>query len=171
MLVLPPGADRTHVAAVRALVDRHGHDRGALLAVLQEIQHRYGQVDDLAMQVVADELGVAPVDVLGVATFYSFLRGTHGTHVLRVCRTLTCAMAGATAVGARLASELGVPMGSTTPDGSVTAEWVHCIGQCDRAPAMLVDDEAVGDLTPGGVAAIAAAVRATGTRGSPRAPG
>ncbi|MDQ0374611.1 NADH-quinone oxidoreductase subunit NuoE family protein [Cellulomonas humilata] len=160
MLNLPPEADPAVAAEVDSLVAEHGRDRGALLPVLQEVQRRHGEISDLAVQVVADRFGVPPVDVLGVVTFYRFLAGRRGRHVVRLCRTLSCAMAGADDIGARLERELGVPMGGTTDDGAVTVEWVHCIGQCDRAPAMLVDDDAVGDLDGDRAAETVAAVRA-----------
>ena len=160
VFVVPPDADPAVIADVDELVAQHGRDRSALPALLRGVQRRHGGVGDLAVQVVADRLGIPPVEVLGVVSFYTFLRGTRGRHVVRLCRTLSCDLAGARAIGARLESELGVPMGGTTPDGAVTAEWVHCIGQCDRAPAMLVDDEASGDLTPETAAAVVAAVRA-----------
>lgn len=160
MLTLPTDGDPAVTASIDSLVAEHGRDRAALLPLLQEIQARHGEISDLAVQVVADRLGVPPVDVLGVVTFYRFLGGRRGRHVVRVCRTLSCAMAGAREIGERLERELGVPMGGTTDDGAMSLEWVHCIGQCDGAPAMLVDDDACGDLDGDRAAAAVTAVRA-----------
>ena len=100
-----------------------------------------------------------PADVLGVVSFYSFLRGGESehvpstdddgapTHVVRLCRTLSCELAGAAAVAEQLRHDLTEREGRPgAPE--VRLELVHCIGLCDRPPAMLVDDLAVGGVTP-----------------------
>ena len=159
MLTPPRGSTPELVADVDALVAEHGPGRDAMLPVLLAIRRRHGAVDDAAMQLVADRLGIPPVEVLGVVTFYSFLRGGPARHVARLCRTLVCELAGAPSIAARLERELGVPAGTPTPDGEVMVEWVHCVGLCDGAPAMLVDDEAVDRLTPDAAAAVVARLR------------
>lgn len=153
MLTLPPAvaaAEAGLVALVDDLVARHGRDRSALVPVLTAIQAERHEISDLAMQLVADRFGVPPVDVEGVVTFYAFLGSARrGTHSVRVCRTLSCELAGAAALTERLAADLGVAApGGTTSDGTATLELVHCIGLCDHAPAMLVDDVAHVDLDP-----------------------
>lgn len=154
------------IAAIDALVDRHGHDRGALLPILQDLRAERGEITPLAMQVLADRLGAAPSEVQGVVTFYSFLGvEARGRHVVRLCRTLSCAMAGAHEVAAALEAELGIPVGATTPDGLVTLEWANCIGLCDTPPAALADDVAVRRLTPDRVGEVVAALRAAGGTG------
>lgn len=156
-----PPADATPdlIADVDALVGAHGRDRASLLPVLQALRRRRGEITDRAMQLVADRLGVPPVEVQGVVTFYSFLHGESARHVVRLCRTLSCELAGAPGVAERLEAELGVPAGTPTPDGTVVVEWVHCVGLCDGAPAMLVDDRAVDQLTPDGASAVVTRLR------------
>lgn len=158
-MLTPPVADPALVADVDALLAEHGADRSALLPVLAEVRRRHGEISDAAMQLVAARLGIPPVEVLGVVTFYSFLHGGSARHVVRVCRTLACELAGAPDVWARLEDELGVPAGVATPDGAVVVERVHCIGRCDHAPAMLVDDRALDDVTPADAAALVASLR------------
>lgn len=154
------------VAAIDSLVARHGRDRGALLPILEDLHADRGQIDDLAIQVVADRLGAAPSEVQGVVTFYAFLAGgPRGRHVIRLCRTLSCAMAGARGVGEALEGELGVAFSQTTPDGAVTLEWTNCVGLCDTPPAALVDAAASGGLTPEIVREIVARLRADGGDG------
>lgn len=155
----PPGVDAGLVADVDTLLAEHGADRSALLPVLQGIRRRHGEISDAAMQLVAARLGIPPVEVLGVVTFYSFLHGVRARHVVRVCRTLTCELAGAPDVWARLEQVLGVPAGTATSDGAVVVERVHCIGRCDHAPAMLVDDRALDDVTPADAAALVVSLR------------
>lgn len=149
------------VAAIDDLVALHGTDRSALLPVLEALREQRRQISDVAMQVVADRLGLPPVEVQGVVTFYHFL-GTEptGRHVVHVCRTISCAMAGMGAIVDRLENELGVGFGETTPDGLVTLAWANCIGMCDRPPAMLVDRRAVGRVTPDDAAELVATLRA-----------
>lgn len=149
------------VAAVDALVAEHGTRRPALIPILQGLRAQRRQISDVAMQVVADRLGLTPVEVQGVVTFYHFL-GTEptGRHVVHLCRTISCAMAGMGTIATRLENELGIAFGETTPDGAVTLAWVNCIGMCDRPPAMLLDREAVGRVTPDHACEIVAALRA-----------
>ncbi len=163
MLTVPPELTAQQaelVDEIDALVERHGRSRDALIPVLQDLRERYREIGDLAMQVIADRLDVPPVEVYGVATFYSFL-GTRrtGRYVIRMCRTLSCEFAGKQAVADQLERELGVSFGETTEDELFTLEWANCIGMCDQAPAMLVNDEAYGDLTPEKVTDIVAALR------------
>ncbi|MCL2463749.1 MAG: NAD(P)H-dependent oxidoreductase subunit E [Micrococcales bacterium] len=148
------------VAAVDGLVERYGNQRRALLPVLEGLREQHRQLDDVTMQVVADRLGIAPVDVEGVVTFYHFL-GTEptGRHTLHICRTISCALAGMGAIVKRLENETGIKMGQTTPDGAVTLEWANCIGMCDEAPGMLVDRKAMGRVTPDDACAIVASLR------------
>ncbi len=164
MLTLPTelaAANADLIAAIDALVERHGRTRSALIPVLQGLREQRHEINDVAMQVVADRLGITPVDVQGVVTFYAFLHmEAAGTHIVHVCRTLSCAMAGMRRVAEQLQAELGVPVGGTSADGLVTLEWVNCIGMCDRPPALLVDRQAFGRVTPADVREIVADLRA-----------
>ena len=151
------------VEAIDDLVVRHGAKRGALLPILQDLLTERGEISDLAIQVVADRLGAAPSEVQGVVTFYSFLGvKARGRHVIRLCRTLSCMMAGTRDVAAALEAELGIPFGGTTPDGMFTLEWANCIGMCSTPPALLADTEALGRVTPATVGEVVAALRASG---------
>lgn len=143
----PPDGDL--VALVDALVAEHGHDRAALLPVLQGLRARRHLLDDAALRLVADRLGTSPVAVQGVATFYAFIgTGRTGRHVVRVCRTLPCSMGGAREAAAALAKAADCQFGGTSADGAVSLQWVSCIGMCDQPPAVLVDDHPVVGVTP-----------------------
>lgn len=148
------------VAAIDDLVARHGSGRSALLPILEALREQRRQISDVAMQVVADRLDLTPVEVQGVVTFYRFL-GTEptGRHVVHLCRTISCAMAGTASVAERLENELGIRFGQTTPDGLVTLVWASCIGMCDRPPAVLLDRQAIGRVTPDDVAELVARLR------------
>jgi NADH:ubiquinone oxidoreductase subunit E len=149
------------IADIDDLVSIHGTERSALLPILEGLKSRRDQITDIAIQVVADRLGLTPVDVEGVVTFYHFL-GTEptGDTVIHVCRTISCALLGMDAVVKRLENVTGVSMGETTPDGKVTIDWANCIGMCDFAPAALVNREAVKEVTPDRIAEIVTEARA-----------
>ncbi len=136
-------------AKIDELVERHGCHRSALIPILQDFQKQYHTISDLAMQTVADKLGIHPVEVYGVVTFYAFLNENyHGRFVIRLCRTISCDMAGKDAVANQLCNDLGIEFGQTTPDGRFTLEWANCIGMCDQGPAMLVNEQAFTRVTP-----------------------
>jgi len=146
--VLTTQQDRL-MAAIDRLVSAHGQSRGALVPILRDIQRTHHTIGDFAMQVVADRLGIHPVEVYGVVTFYAFLSEKyHGRFVIRLCRTISCDMAGKEAVAHQLRNDLGVEFGETTPDGRFTLEWANCIGMCDQGPALLVNDEVFTHVTP-----------------------
>jgi len=134
---------------ITRLADRYGNTRSGLLPILQEIQARYHHISDFAMQEIARLLGIHPVEVYGVATFYSFLRTeTTGRFIIRLCRTVSCHMAGKSKVARQLENELGITFGETTPDGHFTLEYANCLGLCDQGPALLVNDVAFTKVTP-----------------------
>lgn len=164
MLRLPAALAAEHaevIGAIDALVAQHGSTRSALIPVLQGLREQRRELGDVAMQVVADRLDIPAVDVQGVVTFYHFLSTeAPGRHVVHVCRTLSCEMAGMRRVVEQLQAELGVSVGRTSPDGLVTLGWANCIGMCDQAPAMLVDRQALGRVTPAQVRQIVAGLRA-----------
>ncbi len=134
---------------VRALVERFGRKRSALIPIVQEIQQKHASVSDFAMQVVADELGIHPAEVYGVISFYSFLHSEpKGRFQLRLCQTISCDLANKASVARQLENELGIGFGETTPDGRFSLEWASCLGMCDQGPALLVNDRVYTKVTP-----------------------
>ena len=134
---------------IGAWVDSFGRNRSALIPVLQEVQKNYHQVSDYAMQEIADLLDIHPVEVYSVVTFYAFLNEAyHGAFVVRLCRTISCDMAGKGRIARQLENDLGIRFGETTPDGKFTLEWANCIGMCDQGPALLVNDRVYTRVTP-----------------------
>lgn len=131
------------------LVDQYGARRSSLLPILQDIQRRHYHISEYAMQVVADLLGIHPVEVFAVVSFYSFLDfEPKGRFVIRVCRTMCCHMQGKDRVARQLETDLGIRFGETTADGRFTLEWANCIGMCDLGPALLVNDRVFTRVTP-----------------------
>jgi [NiFe] hydrogenase diaphorase moiety large subunit len=131
------------------LADKFGHDRSALMSILQEVQRRYYHISDYSMQVIADLLDIHPVEVYSVVSFYHFLHErSQGQFVIRLCRTISCDMAGKRQVARQLENDLGVRFGETTPDGKFTLEWANCLGMCDQGPAILVNEQVFTRVTP-----------------------
>jgi [NiFe] hydrogenase diaphorase moiety large subunit len=134
---------------IRALVERHGRARNALIPVLQELQRNHATISDFAMQVIADELGIHPAEVYGVTSFYAFLRQeSRGRFVFRLCQTVSCDLAGKSRVACQLENDLGIGFGETTADGRFSLEWASCLGMCDQGPALLVNDRIFTRVTP-----------------------
>jgi len=148
---------------IAELIEKLGPGRSSLIPILQDVKRRHRAVDGEAMQVVADMLDIHPVEVYSVASFYAFLHGAPtGTHVIRLCGTLSCDFAGKDAVADALRAELGIEFGQTTDDGLFTLEWASCIGMCDQGPALLVGDEVHTRVTPDDARAIVTSCRQRG---------
>ena len=134
---------------IEGWINQNGNDRSSLIPVLQEVQRKYSRISDYAMQVIADQLCIHPVEVHGVVSFYSFLKESHkGRFEVRLCRTISCDMTGRDRVARQLENELGISFGETTPDGRFSLEWANCLGMCDQGPAMLVNEQVFTRVTP-----------------------
>jgi NADH:ubiquinone oxidoreductase subunit E len=137
------------VQEIKDLAARYGNGRSALLPVLTAIQRKYAHISPFAQQVIADTLSIHPVEVHSVVSFYAFFNAEpKGKFVIRLSNDLPDMMAGQARVARQFEAELGIKMGETTPDGRFTLEWTPCIGMCDMAPSLLVNDEVYTDVTP-----------------------
>jgi [NiFe] hydrogenase diaphorase moiety large subunit len=136
-------------AEIAALAERLGRERTSLVPMLLEIKRKYHRLNSFALQAIADALGIHPVEVHSVVSFYAFL-GDHpqGRFVIRLCRTISCAMQGKERVRRQLENDLGIRFGETTADGSYTLEYANCMGMCDQGPALLVNDRLFTRVTP-----------------------
>jgi NADH:ubiquinone oxidoreductase subunit E len=122
--------------------------RSALLPILGQIQDKKGYISDKDMQEVADKLGIHPVEVYSVVTFYSFLDlKREGRHTIRVSNCVSSVMKGSKRIVKEFEKELKIKVGQTTKDKKVTLKETSCIGMCDMAPAIMVDDKLIGRVT------------------------
>ena len=120
-----------------------------LLVLLERTRDVYGYVPDQALTGLAEQLGLPAVDVYAAATFYRSLpMRPLGKHVIKVCKSVPCYLKNNRPVIDAVEKELGVGPGQTSHDGLFSLQMVNCIGACDKAPAMMIDDEVFGDLTP-----------------------
>jgi NADH-quinone oxidoreductase subunit E len=163
------GPPFTYTAENRArfdeIVTRYPPDRrrSAVLPALYLVQSQQGYVTATAIRHVAELLGITRADVEDVVSFYTmFYTRPVGKYVLQVCRTLSCALNGAERVTEALAEKLGVAPGATDPSGTFTLLEVECLGACDRAPVVMVNDAWHECLQPDEAAALVDDIRARG---------
>ena len=139
--------DRTEEVAtiVRALK----HKPGALLPVLHGIQDELGYIPSEAVPIIAHEMNLTRAEVHGVMTFYhDFRTEPAGRHILRICQAESCQAMGSTALTAHAKENLGVDFHQTTRDNAVTLEPVYCLGCCATSPAIMLDGDVYGRVTP-----------------------
>lgn len=148
---------RKKYEALDEAIARHKGEPGALMPVLQEAQSIFGYVPMDVQQIIADGLGTTLAEVYGVATFYAqFSLEPKGQYVVGVCLGTACYVKGSQKVLDKLAEELRIPVGKTTPDGRFTLNATRCLGACGLAPVMMINDEVYGRLTPDEVPGILA---------------
>lgn len=134
---------------IKDLARQYGRDRRNLLPIIQGVVEQEKYISEFAMIEIAKELDMSASEVFGTASFYSFLEHRKmGFYVIRVCRTIACAMKGTGQIMHSIEDMLKVKIGETTPDGKFTLLQTNCLGWCHKAPAMLVNDEVYTDLTP-----------------------
>lgn len=147
------------------VVKRYPPDRrrSAVLPALYLVQYQQGYITGNAMAYVAQLLGITPADVEDVVSYYSmFYTKPVGRYVLNVCRTLSCALNGAERVTEEICAALNIAPGQTDPSGTFTLMEVECLGACDRAPVVMVNDAWHECLQPDGVRRLLDDLRARG---------
>ncbi len=133
----------------------HNEDQENLLVLLKESQSRRSYLPPELLAELASSLGISISEVYGVATFYSFLSTKpQGRNVIKICKSLPCFLKNSQMIIESLEQEIGIKPGETTPDGRFSFQLTNCIGACDKAPAMMINDEIYGDLTPKKIAGI-----------------
>ena len=134
---------------------QHEGDSTSLITILQEAQEIYGYLPIEVQQMIAEGLNIPLAEVYGVVTFYSFFSlEPKGKYIIGCCLGTACYVKGAQLVLDELEKVLGVPAGSTTPDGLFTLNATRCLGACGLAPVIMVNDDVYGRLTPDQVAGV-----------------
>ena len=136
-------------------LEQHKDMPGAAMPALQKAQEIYGYLPIEVQRMVAEGLGKPLAEIYGISTFYSqFSLCPKGAYKISVCLGTACYVKGAQLVLDELEKVLGVPAGSTTPDGLFTLNATRCLGACGLAPVIMVNDDVYGRLTPDQVAGI-----------------
>jgi NADH-quinone oxidoreductase subunit E len=153
---------------VQEIVDRHAAHRGAMMAILEEVQATYGFLPADALRAVAERTGRSLVDIYGIATFYRFFRlQPRGKHLCSVCVGTACHVRGAPVVKQEFEQRLGVRAGETTPDREFTLETVNCLGACALGPIVVIDGSYFSNVSRTKVGGVIAQARQGGHRVDP----
>ena len=139
--------DRT-LDSIRSCFARYPTRRAVVLPALHEVQQRLGRVQPEAVVEIARLLELAPAEVQDTLSFYGFFKQDEplGRYRLWVCRSVSCASRDGDALLNYLCQKLGIRPGQTTPDGRITLEAAECLGACEQAPAVLVNDTLHGNM-------------------------
>jgi len=128
---------------------RYPAERSYILPALWIAEKNFPAITHDVMKVIAEELGVKPVEVEEVAEFYAmFHTKPKGKNIIRVCTNLSCMLNGGEKILETFSDLLGISPGETTEDGLFTLESSECMGLCDGAPAVTVNEERFLNVTP-----------------------
>ncbi len=134
---------------VADIVERHSGSRGALIAILQDIQSVHGYLPADALRTVAEKTGRPLVDVYGTATFFrSFSLQPRGKHVCSVCLGTACHVRGGPVIAGEFGRTLAIKPGETTADRQFTLETVNCLGACALGPIVVMDGHYFSNVSP-----------------------
>ncbi|HJZ95019.1 MAG TPA: NADH-quinone oxidoreductase subunit NuoE [Candidatus Solibacter sp.] len=116
---------------------------------LKIVQRRRGWVSDESLRDIAEHIGMSPTDLDSIATFYNLIyRQPVGRHVISVCDSVSCWIMGCESIREHLQQRLSIALGGTTADKRFTLLPTVCLGCCDRAPAMMIDEDLHTGLDP-----------------------
>lgn len=133
---------------IKDSVKTYGKERTALMPILQAIVKEKNFLEDEDMIAVAQELDLSAAEVFGTASFYTFLdTEPRGKYVIRVCKTISCHMAGKDEIIKALTRALKIEVGETSVDRKFTLLTANCLGWCHKGPVMLVNDDVYPELT------------------------
>jgi len=146
---LEPLQSAEQLARIDEAIRENRERPGAVMLVLNELQHSIGHISSPMQEYIARKLNVPVSTVHGVVTFYSFFKTCpRGKHTIKICMGTACYVAGAPQLIEKARQLLGIEMGETTPDGLITLEECRCVGACSQAPVVVSDDEAQGRARP-----------------------
>ncbi len=124
-------------------------EKKSLITILQERQEELGYLSMDELYKIAEETGASPARVLGVATFYTQFRlQPVGKYLIMLCKGTACHVNGADGIEKAICEELQIEDGGTTEDGLFSLQTVACLGCCSLSPAMMINDDTYGSLTP-----------------------
>ena len=150
------------ISTIKAICEKYGNDRSRLMDMVQEVQETFDHVPPEVFGLIAEEAHTHRVEVESVVSFYAFLSDKlQGAVVIRLCDDIIDRYQGEEAIGEVLMNELGIGFGETTTDGKITLEHTACIGMSDQAPAMMVNDVMITNLTPEKIPAMVAQLKAS----------
>ena len=140
---------KTSIAATtKKIVKKHGGDKSALIAVLQDIQEAFNYLPKDALKSAGKSLGIPYSRVYEVATFYNaFSLKPRGEHIVKICMGTACHVRGASSIQDKMERTLCIKPGETTADNKFSLETVNCVGACALGPVVVIDTEYHGQVT------------------------
>ncbi|MCL2878271.1 MAG: NADH-quinone oxidoreductase subunit NuoE [Acidobacteria bacterium] len=148
-MIQESGSSRPEAAAFEKMLWQYRGEQGMLIPMLQAAQDGYGYVPASAIERISCVTGIPEAEICGVITFYKQFRlKPLGRHIIRLCKGTACHVVGAETIGQVISDELDAAPDETTEDGIFTYMVVACLGCCSLAPAMMIDDQTFGRLTP-----------------------
>jgi len=124
-------------------------DLSNILLLLRDEQGKFGYLPEKSLASISDSLSMALADVYGVATFYSFLSvQPQGRHTIRICKSLPCFLKKSQQIVSAVEDVIGAKLGTSSADARFSIQLTNCIGECDKAPAMMVNGHVYAELTP-----------------------
>ena len=134
---------------IEEIVARYPQKEAAILPILHITQQEFGSISAEEEKLVARILGIKPISVRELVTFYTMLsKESLGKYHIQVCSNLSCSLLGAGNFVDYLVEKLGIEPGETTPDKKFTLSTVECLGACERAPCMLINFNYYGEMDP-----------------------
>ncbi len=134
---------------IEAEVPRYPQKKATCIEAMKIVQRHRGWVSDEALQGIGELLGMTVDELEGVASFYNLIfRKPVGRHVILICDSISCWIMGYERMREHLTTRLGINLGETTADGRFTLLPIDCLGACDHAPVLMIDDDLHGDLDP-----------------------
>ena len=147
------------IVKLNEMIGKYPDKRSAILPALQVAQKQQGYIPVDVMRDIAEFLDVEPIEVWETASYYSMLyREPVGKYVIQVCTNISCALLGAEHLVNYLEKKLGIKVNQTTLDKKYTLMTVECLGGCDSAPVMQINDEYYTNLTPDKIDSILASL-------------
>lgn len=148
------------ISDLKAIALRYSEPASAIMPLLHYVQRSKGYLKEEYLVFVAEMLDIPHVRTFEVATYYTmFFTEPVGKHLIQVCRNLSCSLSGSREVLSALVEHIGAEVGQTSPDGMFTLVEVECIGACDKAPAVMIDDDLFEFVAPENVKDIVASFR------------
>jgi len=132
---------------IEEILARYPRKEAAILPILHLTQGEFGYISDVEEKLVAQILGIKPIKVREVASFYTMLnREPVGKYHIQICANLSCYLTGAEKLIDYLKDKLGIEPEQTTPDKKFTLTTVECLGACEQAPSMMINFDYYGNL-------------------------
>jgi NADH-quinone oxidoreductase subunit E len=142
----------SEIREIDETVRQYPYREAACLDALKIVQQHRGWVSDEAITEISEKLSMSEAEVEGVATFYSRIyRKPVGRNVILLCDGMSCMVMGYKSLYDFISDKLGIEWGGSTPDGKFTLLPISCLGDCDHAPSMMINDELFNNMTPEGI--------------------